>query len=266
MDYKILLSPQLVMEKSLRPPFSRVGGKSKIADKIISKFPEKYKTYVELFVGSGTIFFKKSLSEINILNDLDKNIYDMMRDLAVVDKIDYSFSPETNATRENFVRLLGEKDIQDPNERLYRNLFLNKNSFCANMIKMGYKKPESWKTSKMTLLKKDLQNYQFKLGKATILNKDFRDVIKEYDAEDTFFYLDPPYSKNLKYWNYGLPFITNQELATALRTIKGKFLMSYDDTEENREIFKDYHIEEIKTLYAVKSKGNKEVGEIIIYN
>jgi len=73
-------------------------------------------------------------------------------------------------------------------------------------------------------------------------------------------------SKNLKYWNYGLPFITNKELATALRTIKGKFLMSYDDTEENREIFKDYHIEEIKTLYAVKSKGNKEVGEIIIYN
>jgi DNA adenine methylase len=118
----------------------------------------------------------------------------------------------------------------------------------------------------MTLLKKDLKNYQYKLLKASILNKDFREVIKEYDAEDSFFYLDPPYSKNLKYWNYGLPFITNKELATALESIKGKFLMSYDDTEENREVFKDFNIEEIQTLYAVKSKGNKIVCEIIISN
>jgi len=254
------------MEKSLRPPFSRVGGKSKIADKIISKFPASHKTYVELFVGSGTIFFKKPLSEVNIINDLDKNIYDMMRDLAVVENINYTFTPETNATRENFINLLKQTDIENPDERLYRNLFLNKNSFCANMIKMGYKKPESWKTSKMTLLKKDLKNYQYKLLRAKVLNKDFREVIKEYDAEDTFFYLDPPYSKNLKYWNYGLPFITNIELAEALKSIKGKFLMSYDDTEENKQVFKDFNIEVIETLYAVKSKGNKIVSEIIISN
>jgi DNA adenine methylase len=118
----------------------------------------------------------------------------------------------------------------------------------------------------MTLLKKDLKNYQYKLLKANIINKDFREVIKEYDAEDSFFYLDPPYSKNLKYWNYGLPFITNIELAEALKTIKGKFLMSYDNTEENKQVFKDFNIEVIETLYAVKSKGNKVVSEIIISN
>jgi DNA adenine methylase len=253
------------MELSLRPPFSRVGGKSKLAEQIIKLIP-KHETYIEAFAGSGCIFFKKPLSSVNILNDIDKNIYDMMRDLAVVDKIDYEFSPETNATRENFVSLLAKTDITDPNERLYRNLFLNKNSFCANMIKMGYKNPASWKTSKMIYLKKYLKDYQFKLNSATIHNEDYRKIIGEYDKEDSFFYLDPPYSANLKYWNYGHPSITNKELVEVLKNIKGKFIMSYDDTAENEELFKDFYIIKTETLYQVKSKGNRVVKEILILN
>jgi DNA adenine methylase len=249
----------------LRPPFSRVGGKSKIADAIISRMPE-HKTYVECFVGGGSIFYKKKLAEHNVLNDLDKNVYDLHRDLKVIEKIDYEFLPTTNATRENFIMYLSQTELTEPYERFKRNLFLNKNSFCANMIKMGYKNPASWKISKLTHLKKHLKNYQTKLKDVEITNLDFREVIKRYDGEDTFFYLDPPYSQNLKYWNYGLPFITNKEMVEVLKGIKGKFIMSYDDTVENRDLFKDFKIENVETIYAVKSKGNKKVGEILISN
>jgi DNA adenine methylase len=251
--------------KPLRPPFSRVGGKSKLADKIISVMPP-HDTYVECFLGAGAIFFKKPLASKNVINDLDKNIYDLMRDLAVVDKIDYEFSPDTNATRENFVKLLAQTEIQEPAERLYRNLFLNKNSFCANMIKMGYKNPASWKVSKMLYLKNHLKEYQARLNQAEIKNENYKDIIEKYDGEGVLFYLDPPYSRNHKYWNYGLPFITNKDIAVELKKIKGKFIMSYDDTEENEEVFKDFTITKLETIYAVKSKGNKKVKEIIITN
>jgi DNA adenine methylase len=253
------------MDKSLPPPFSRVGGKSKLADAVISMIP-KHKTYVEVFAGSGAIFYKRPLSSQNVLNDLDKNIYDLHRDLKVIEKIDYEFLPTTNATRENFVMYLSQTDLKDPHERFKRNLFLNKNSFCANMIKMGYKNPASWKVSKLTRLKKNLKDYQEKLKDVEITNLDFSEVIKRYDGEETFFYLDPPYSLNLKYWNYGLPFISNKMIVEVLKTIKGKFIMSYDDSPENRELFKDYKITEVETIYMVKSKGNKKVKEILISN
>jgi hypothetical protein len=51
-----------------------------------------------------------------------------------------------------------------------------------------------------------------------------------------------------------------------LKTIKGKFIMSYDYTEENRMIFKDFNIILIDVLHAVKSKTNKMVKEMLIMN
>jgi DNA adenine methylase len=55
-------------------------------------------------------------------------------------------------------------------------------------------------------------------------------------------------------------------MVEVLKGVKGKFIMSYDDTEENRDLFKDFKIENVETIYAVKSKGNKKVGEILISN
>jgi DNA adenine methylase len=118
----------------------------------------------------------------------------------------------------------------------------------------------------MIYLKKHLKEYQERLNQAEIKNENYKDIIEKYDGDGVLFYLDPPYSRNLKYWNYGLPFITNKEIAEVLKTIKGNFIMSYDDTEENEEVFKDFTITKLETIYAVKSKGNKKVKEILITN
>ena len=53
--------------------FSRVGGKSKIKNYIISKMP-KHKIYVEPFIGGGSVFFSKEPVNINIINDKDIEI------------------------------------------------------------------------------------------------------------------------------------------------------------------------------------------------
>ena len=53
------------------------GSKNKIADKIISLFPDDYQnmTYIEPFFGSGTVFFRKVASIIETINDLDGGVY-----------------------------------------------------------------------------------------------------------------------------------------------------------------------------------------------
>jgi len=48
------------MDKPLKPAFGRVGGKTKLAKKIVSLIPS-HETYVELFVGAGAIYLTKPI-------------------------------------------------------------------------------------------------------------------------------------------------------------------------------------------------------------
>src|SRR5690606_9242259 len=55
-----------------------IGGKNRLAKKIIALFPE-HKTYVEPFAGGAQLFFHKQPSEVEVLNDLDFEIVNFLR-------------------------------------------------------------------------------------------------------------------------------------------------------------------------------------------
>lgn len=54
------------------------GSKWRIADWIISKIPAHH-SYVEPFFGSGAVFFRKSPSPIETINDLDEDVINLFR-------------------------------------------------------------------------------------------------------------------------------------------------------------------------------------------
>jgi DNA adenine methylase len=256
------------MDIPLKNAFSRMGGKSKLCEYIVSKFPKEYKTYVEPFVGGGSVYFRKTLSEVNVINDIVKDIYDMYCDLRDVDDIKYCFD-NTNMSLTEFNRLRDIKQVDNIDGRLYRNLYLTKNSFGGNRLKYGYSdgNPDNRRVSLLSYIKKHLKDYQYKLKKTKIYNKDYKEIINEFDDYDTFFYLDPPYSKNCKGWKYDTPLLTRDELIVELRKIKGKFIMSYDYSEENIEFFKEFNITPVDTIYAVlKITRDKKFKELIISN
>ena len=65
-------------------PFSRCGGKSRSAKKIISYFPNDYTLYIEPFFGAGNIFFRlpeDKKTNPMIINDLDDDIFIAMNGL-----------------------------------------------------------------------------------------------------------------------------------------------------------------------------------------
>ena len=153
-------------ENMMRPIIARMGGKTKLADKIIKLFPpdEYIKTYVELFVGGGSIFFKKKEAQINILNDLDKDIYNIYNDSKKVDNInDFDFTSD----EDKFYKLLNSNPRRSRN-RLYRNLYISKNSFMGNRKTFGFD-PQNPNTG--INLKKKFKKYHEKLLNTTILNK-----------------------------------------------------------------------------------------------
>jgi len=59
-------------------PFSYIGGKNRLATKIIALFP-KHTAYVEPFAGGAQVFFHKEPSKVEVLNDLDYEIVNFFR-------------------------------------------------------------------------------------------------------------------------------------------------------------------------------------------
>jgi len=62
----------------LKPPISRMGGKSRLRKTIIEMIPE-HTCYVELFFGAGWVYFGKDLSKVEVINDVDKELINLFR-------------------------------------------------------------------------------------------------------------------------------------------------------------------------------------------
>ena len=117
---------EYIQKYIMRSIVGRVGGKSKLKDYIISLIPN-HKIYVEAFVGGGAVFFGKDKSDIEVVNDLDKDIYHIYKDMKAVGEqmINKDFTP----SRDKFERLKKQNTFNSKAERLFRNLYLSLNSF-----------------------------------------------------------------------------------------------------------------------------------------
>ena len=93
-------------------------------------------------------------------------------------------------------------------------------------------------------------------------NLDFEHLIKTYDRENALFYCDPPYFETEKYYRARFQESDHKRLADALHSIKGRFLLSYNDCPQVRELYADCIIEPVSrrnTLSAQSVDGYKEV-------
>jgi site-specific DNA-adenine methylase len=103
-------------------------------------------------------------------------------------------------------------------------------------------------------------------------NMDFEELIKKYDSENTYFYLDPPYWKTENYYsNHDFDRNDHERLANVLNNIKGKFSLSYYEFELLNEWFpkNDYLWEQkefVKAAAAKKGKTQNKGTELLILN
>lgn len=245
-----------------------VGGKKALRDRIISEFPKDMPSrYIEVFGGAGWVLFRKEkvAKQLEVYNDIDSNLVNLYR---VIKYHREEFIKEFNLTllsREMFndfkeqINVSGLTDIQ----RAVRYFYLIKVSFGS--AKGSYN--TSGKRLDKTLER--LDEIQERLSTVSIENKDFENLIKTYDREGALFYLDPPYHETEKYYKNGNSFTEEDHirLQKCLSKLKGKFVLSYNDDDFIRELYKDYNIIEVSRKNTLSSNDNtKEFKEVIIKN
>ncbi len=61
---------------TLKAPFAWVGGKNYLAKEIIALMPE-HKSYIEVFGGALSVFYQKSASKIEVINDINDELINL---------------------------------------------------------------------------------------------------------------------------------------------------------------------------------------------
>ena len=108
--------------------FPRVGGKTKLAKKIARMIPQ-HETYVEPFVGGGSVFFTKNPALVEVLNDKDKTVYYLCKDMK---KIGDRVSQMNFKCSRRIFEVAKKRKASTPFKRLHNNLIIAKHSYSGN--------------------------------------------------------------------------------------------------------------------------------------
>lgn len=277
---------------------SYIGGKSLIGKWIRNYIPLDIETYVEPFSGQFWVFFNIELSKYsklktivyNDINPLNVNLFKCVRNhkelLKECNKLDaqekgvFPTNPVCKKNFDNFQKEIFSSDFligEEPNYEVAA-----KYAYILTQVWSGTN-PEKGKfidlkgkyTSKFDSFKKKLQSpkWQTYFDKITVTeNMDFSDVIEKYDSPTTYFYCDPPYYKTENYYaNHEFGLQTHERLANSLKSINGKFSLSYYYFDKLSEWFPSDEYKWIdrqfaKASMAVAGKEQSKATELLIMN
>ncbi|MFN4058241.1 MAG: DNA adenine methylase [Roseinatronobacter sp.] len=260
------------MTPTARPIAPWIGGKRNLAKRIcaIIDADTRHTTYAEPFVGMGGIFLRRNVRpKAEFINDRSREVYNLFRILqehyvAFLDLLRFQIT-----TQANFERLCQvEPDTLTDLQRAARFLYLQKIAFGGKITgrTFGLSRERAGRFNLVTL-EPDLEALHARLAGVCVTCMDFTDFIRRLDHQDTLFYLDPPYWGCEGY--YGRELFSRErfeDLAAQLGGLKGRFIMSLNDTPGVREVFGAFRLEEIATTYTAATQGPKEAPELLIMN
>jgi len=276
---------------------SYIGGKSKIGKWIVPYYPKDMETYVEPFGGMFWCYYNMDLEQYpnlknivyNDFNPLNYNLFMCVQNpselLKSVESIpcqqrDVENTPteykdlfkdfQSEIFADDFEINYPDYDVAAKYAYILTQVFSGSKPETSNYIDLKGKYKSKYLTFR-DKLKND--KWLTKFEKINIVeNMDFEELINKYDADNTYFYLDPPYWKTENYYsNHDFDRNDHERLAKALNNIKGKFSLSYYDFELLSEWFpkNDYLWEQkdfVKAAAAKKGKTQNKGTELLILN
>jgi len=276
---------------------SYIGGKSLIGKWIVPYYPKDIEVYCEPFSGMFWCFFNMDLAQFpnlkqivyNDFNPLNTNLFKCVKNhqelliecnkITVQKKGQYPTDPICKTNFDNFQKEVFTYQFS-PGEINYE--IAAKYIYVLTQVFSG-SKPEKSKFidlkgkyhSKFTSFKNKLADSKWQRLFESITNfenLDFEELIRKYDSPKTYFYTDPPYFKTENYYsNHDFDRNDHERLATTLKSIQGKFSLSYYDFPLLSEWFpkSEYNWQSRsfnKAAAAKKGQSQNKGEELLIMN
>ena len=268
------IQPSIPIHTTNVSPLRYPGGKTracKIIENVILQHFDitSFDTIISPFFGGGSFEFymQNKYGVMLIVNDKFTPLYNFWKQVKINKAILCEELREIKAvSKEQFIAY--RKTIMDLQANILQQatqyFVINRCSFSGSTLSGGFSEEASSKRFTQSSINRiealDLTNIE-------IYNEDFYDFVNTYTPIDkALLFLDPPYyleSKSKLYGNNGdLHEGFNHNLLFELLTTKKNWVLTYNNCEYIRNLYKDYIILDVNWSYGMNT--TKASSEIII--
>lgn len=254
-------------KEKVRPLLHWPGGKRRLMKHLLPKVPADAVCYAEVFAGSAALLLAKERHPVEVVNDLNGDLVALMRNAhfhlpALLEEMRWFVASRKDF--HDFVSQPGLTEIQ----RAARFLLRNRVSFAGGMKSFGVAKTRG---SGVGFDREDvadrLEGIRRRLNKVVVENLPYDRVLQNYDGPESFFFMDPPYVGPATGAYEGWKQEDMVQLRGRLDRLQGRFLLTINDSPENRRLFSDCKVEPVVTrnrLTNNRTHGAATFGELII--
>lgn len=246
-----------------------MGGKRRLADRLIPLFPA-HECYVEVFAGGAALYFMRPQpAPVEVLNDLNGDLVNLYRVVQnhleeFVRQFKWALSSRQIFEWQKMARPETLTDIQ----RAARFFYLQQHAFGGKVSGQTFGTATTGPAINLLRIEENLSAAWQRLSGTYVENLSWLDCAQRYDRAHTFFYMDPPYWQTAGY-GLAFPFDQYERMAEFMRNCKGKVMVSINDHPDIREAFAGFHIERTDIRYTTANQRHGQVevtGELIILN
>lgn len=215
----------------IKPIFKFKDNKQNIIKEILQNFPENYKEmeYVEPFCGFCTVCLNKEQSEIEVLNDLNQDVFNLNKILV--------------EEKEEFCKMIKLKKSNKPIE------------LCKDDLEKSVSYYLSLSKNPNTQ-KKEISKISNRLNESIFTNKKAIEIVYAFNNKNIFIFLDPPDWEDQE--TYSLMTLDDHEtLSEELAKTNSKFMIVYKQHKVVKKLYKGFNFVPIKkgdkSYYLVKN-------------
>lgn len=259
-----------------RPVLKWAGGKQQMLDVIVPHVPTKFNKYIEPFIGGGALFFELAPDNA-IISDSNPELINMYQ--VIVDHVEELIEKleVMENTKDFFYMVRGTNpETLSSIEKAARTIYLNRT--CFNGLYRVNKKGEfnvpygNYKNPKICD-KENLRAASKVLKKVTILQGDYKGILREYAEPGDFIFLDPPYipisqySDFKRYTKEQFSIKDQEELADVVKRLRDlgcNALLTNSNHPLVHELYNEFEINVHQTKRYINSDASKRTGEDVL--
>lgn len=223
--------------------------------------------YCEPFAGGLAVLLAKEPSKVEVVNDINGTLVALYRNLqfhlpAILEEINWLFSSRQNL--KDFLAQPGLTEIQ----RASRFLLVNRTSFGGNMNSFAVAKTSGGGAAfNRKTVGELLRKANERMDNVVVEHLPYERCLQNYDSKDSLFFIDPPYLEAQTKAYRGFSADDMRGLRKRIEKLKGRWIVTLDDSKLNRELFADCAIKPVSArnqLCNNRTHGDVRFGELII--